>query len=117
MQILQLSDRIATLCGICSIHDESNLQLKYGPKLVISFFMVLLNLHLLFSINEVFYEFDVGDVGTGLFAVLQVAAALSAIGSYASAIFQKKNIRNIFNELQRIVDQSNFLPIKSRIFQ
>lgn len=105
MQILQVSIRIATLCGMCSISDGSQIRLKYGQKLVVLVLLVVLIVHVKFSINEVLYELKIGDIGTGLYATLQVVSAHSAIGCYASSVFQMESFRGVFNALQEIYDR------------
>lgn len=111
MQILRVSRKIATLYGICSISNEWDVRTKYFQAFVNVFVTVCLGLLLWFSIDEMQYQLKNGEITSCLFAVLHAVPLTSTMGSYFSVAFQMGKIRKIFNGMQKIFDQCNYVSI------
>lgn len=112
MKILQVTRKIATLCGICSISDEWDIRFKYVQALVNVIVTFSLAFTLWFSIDEVQHQLKNRDIVSSLFAVLHAVPLISTIGSYLSIAYQMRKMRNIFNGMQKIFDQCNYVAKK-----
>lgn len=54
------------------------------------------------------YLLEKGEVVELLFVCLQLIGGVSTVLSYISVVYQKDNVRKIFNELQGIFDECKF---------
>lgn len=109
MRILIVSEKFASLCGLCSVSDERHVRFKYGQKVIIVIFLIFLVAYGYFCANEILYQRMVGDIYLCLFACAEFLSYLTVVGSYLSIIVQMANVRNIFNGIQKIFDRCRYI--------
>lgn len=111
MEILALSRRISILLGVCSPTDESDFKAELCQILTILF--IIINIVIMESsfIMNALYQLEVGNIVELLNAVLLTAGTTTALSSYISIVYQRKNTRRLFNTLQ-----TTFGKINSSLF-
>lgn len=115
MKILALSSSLAVLSGICSPPGECDFCTKLYYKIIT--FSIVMSFVLMESSNILYTGYQMGlgsagDIGELFLGYLQVLGIISPFLAYLSILYQQKNIRKIFTELQSIFDLCNLKPIK-----
>lgn len=104
MQTLQVSRRVITTFGMCSLANERDVW-----STIVQIFSMILALAMLiqldlFSVCYVVQHLRMNDVESSTFAVMQVIAIFSTIASFVSLIYHRNSVCRFFDRIQSIVD-------------
>lgn len=108
MELLPFSRRFCNLCGVCAPPEGSDFAAKLRQMITVVFIFVSTQVMELGFIMYALYQLEMGNIFNLLFAVLHVAASNAARLSYITVIPQSKNLRDLFNGMQTILNQCKF---------
>lgn len=108
MEILKLNRKVFKIIGVCSVAEESKFvskcaQLSCAFSIGIPFLTIVLGSGL-----TLFEHIQNGNFGANAFTLIEVTAPFAIFLSFISLVFQRKSIREFFDQTQRIFDQCNF---------
>lgn len=108
MQILQVTQRIITIFGMCTLPNGSDFRIHSRQIIVMLVSLIIMVQLNLFSVFYVVEHLIGEDLRSSTFAMMQVIAIFSTIASFASLIYHKKSVRRFFERLQAIVTQCKY---------
>lgn len=108
MQTLQVSRRIITIFGMCTLADGSGFGSKVGQIITMILALIMLIQLDWFSVCYVWQHLKVDDVQSSTFALMQVIAVFCTIASFILLIYHRTSVCHFFEQIQSIVVQCKF---------
>lgn len=117
MQTLQVSRRIITILGMCSLPNGRDICSSVTQIITMILELVLLIQLDWFSACYVVDHLKRDDVRSSTFALMQVIAIFATIASFISLIYHRKSVCHFFDRIQSIVEQCKFREREKNVFQ
>lgn len=108
-EIIKTIQRILIGTGLCTRKGGNDRRTNIRQALVFSFILILYSLFELASTVYVVRHLRMGDIENSLYAGFQVAAIFSTIGCFLTVGYRKQEVRTIIDEIQKIVDESEYI--------
>lgn len=105
MEVLKYTKKFGEIIGLCMRENAPRKEILIS--FLVNFVFVLLLLSFLAGTTALMIITYPDDAATVLFCLLETSETIALLCSYVMSIKQKSNLMNLFNDIQKLVWQSN----------